>query len=460
MRLAVLVLMILIGGSAMARKVTVWAEHRAAEDVFRIIMLQTGKNFIYDSGLLKNLEVNANITSLPLKRALKLIFKDSDIEWKIIGNTILLTRRRATAEKKNLNKTSAALLLSPEGPDTAPVMLDELLVVSRIEANQIETAEIGAKRLTESDIGKVPVLLGESDVIKNLQMQPGVSSAQEGFAGLNVHGGDFDENLYLLDNVPLYQVNHFGGLLSAFNTDAIRYVDFFKTSIPAQYDGRLSSVLDVKTRTGNSEHFSGKFRLGLTSGALSAEGPIGHRTTYAVALRRSWFEVLSVPLIAIVNSSADSDKIRFGYSFTDINGSINHRFSNRLAAFASFYFGGDKLKTGSEESQTGTSGYSSRERIDMRWGNLSARTGINLSLSSDIKMEATLAYTCFISKMDYEWTLQDATAGTKVESRSKTRSRNYINDLIIRTDFDWAPNGANRMRCGTGYTWHYFNPSK
>ncbi len=187
-------------------------------------------------------------------------------------------------------------------------MLEEVVVVSRLEAPAVATAEIGAKKLTAKEILATPVMFGESDVIKALHMQPGVSEGQEGLAGLNVHGGNSDENLYMLDNVPIYQVNHFAGLFSAFNAEAIRYIDFFKSSIPAKYDGRLSSYLDVRTKNGSREGHHGSFRLGLTSGAFNIDGPIGQSTTYSVALRRSWFDLLSTPLLALGNAASAEKK--------------------------------------------------------------------------------------------------------------------------------------------------------
>lgn len=127
-------------------------------------------------------------------------------------------------------------------------------------------------------------------------------------AGMYVHGGNADENLYMLDNVPLYHVNHFGGLFSAFNTDIIRYIDFFKSSMPAKYDGRLSSFMDVRLQNGNREGHHGTAKLGLTSGAFNISGPIGERTTYLAGLRRSWYDVLTIPAVAIINSQQEDRK--------------------------------------------------------------------------------------------------------------------------------------------------------
>lgn len=197
---------------------------------------------------------------------------------------------------------------------------------------------------------------------------------------MNVHGGNADENLCMLDNVPLYQVNHFAGLFSAFNAEAIRYIDFFKSSIPAKYDGRLSSYLDVRTKNGNPDGHHGSAKLGLTSGSFNIDGPIGRRTTYSVALRRSWFDVLSIPMLAIINSSSDDEKIRFRYAFMDLNAKVTHRFSNNATAFASVYFGNDVLKTGSsDKEQPQTAGMTMTRPISIG-ETLWRRPGLNYKL--------------------------------------------------------------------------------
>jgi len=165
-----------------------------------------------------------------------------------------------------------------------------------------------------------------------------------------------DENMYMLDNIPLYQVNHFGGLFSAFNSEAIKNVDFYKASYPAKFDGRLSSYMDVRTKDGSLEKHSGMARLGLTSGAFSMNGPIVKgKTTYNVSLRRSWFDVLSIPALAIYNSVSESDdNVIAGYAFTDFNAKINHHFNDRSRAYVMFYYGEDYLKGGSESKSSET----------------------------------------------------------------------------------------------------------
>lgn len=151
-------------------------------------------------------------------------------------------------------------------------------------------------------IKTIPTLFGEADVIKALQTQPGVSAGTEGLAGMYVRGGNGDENLYMIDGIQLYQVNHLGGLFSAFNAEALKDVDFYKSAFPARYGGRLSSVVDVHTKDGNMKEYHGSAMLGLTSGNLNFEGPIiKNRTSFNASFRRSWLDGLSAPGVAIYN---------------------------------------------------------------------------------------------------------------------------------------------------------------
>ncbi len=398
-----LTLSIMLCASAlcMAQNVTIRAVNEPAPTVFRSIVEQTGKNFVYSSELLKDMRVSVNVKNKSLEHTLSIIFKDSDIAYEVKGKNIILKRKHKP--KKTYHKAEEIKYISPTYSIVEPKMLEEVIVVSRLEAPAVQTSEIGAKKLSATEIMNTPVMFGESDVLKALQMQPGISGGSEGMAEMHVHGGNSDENLFMLDNVPLYQVNHFAGLFSAFNVDAIRYIDFFKSSIPAKYDGRLSSYLDVRTKNGSQEGHHGSFKLGLTSGALNIDGPIGRKTSYSVALRRSWFDVLSIPILAIANSSAEEDKIRFRYAFMDLNGKITHRFSNRATGFVSVYFGDDILKTGSKDKNESDYGLYEDDRFDMRWGNLVAQTGFNYRFRPSLSAEFTAAYTRFFSSMKHNY---------------------------------------------------------
>ncbi len=459
MKAILLSVMLCISAVCMARNVTVRAVDEPAATVFRSLVEQTGKNFVYSSDLLKDMRVSVNVADVSLEKALTAMFRDTDIEWKIKGNNIVLKRRRKRAAEKTARENRQMPTVGVPRTEK-PNMLEEVVVVSRLEAPATETAEIGAKKLTAREIIDTPVMFGESDVIKALHMQPGVSDGQEGMAGMNVHGGNSDENLYMLDNVPLYQVNHFAGLFSAFNAEAIRYIDFFKSSIPAKYDGRLSSYLDVRTKNGSAEGHHGSFRLGLTSGAFNIDGPVGQKTTYSVAVRRSWFDVLSIPLLALANSSDDEEKIRFRYAFMDLNAKLTHRFSNRATGFASVYFGNDLLKTGSTDKYESEYGWYDDGRADFHWGNLVSQTGLNYRLNSSMSAEFTAAYTRYFSDMKHDWLTKEITSAGTTESRSISKTKNDINDWIFRADFDWRPNEVNRVRFGGNYVLHSFLPAR
>lgn len=151
----------------------------------------------------------------------------------------------------------------------------------------METRHMGASTLSGLKISRIPVVLGEKDLIKALQMESGVAAGVEGFAGMFVHGGEADENQFYFNGIPIYQVNHAGGLFSAFNTDAINKVDFYKTTFPAKFDGRLSSYVDILTKEGNSKRIHGSATIGLASGGFFIEGPLfSKKTTFAVSGRR------------------------------------------------------------------------------------------------------------------------------------------------------------------------------
>ena len=441
---------------AIAQKVTIEAHDLPASDVFRDIMQQTGKNFIYSTDLLQDYRVSVTAKDKPLRKVLQSMFAGSDIEFKIKGKDVMLRRRRRKVESVTLSNRVDTMV----NYVAAPTQLEELVVVSRLEAPDVSTAEIGAEKITAKEISSVPVLLGEADVLKALHMQPGVQESAEGMAGMHVHGGGADENMCMLDNIPLYQVNHFAGLFSAFNVDAIRYIDFFKSSIPAKYDGRLSSFLDVRTKNGNPDGHHGSIKLGLTSGAFNINGPIGKATTYSVAMRRSWYDVLTIPFLALINSAQD-EKITFAYSFMDLNAKVNHRFSSSSSAYVSVYFGDDYLRSGSKDTFDGDAYYfGSDDQYKFHWGNLVTQAGVIHNFSSTLNGEFTAAFTKYFSKMKKDEYSSEKYNGNLITStRAKASTSNDIDDLIAKADFYWNPSENTHVKFGAAYTLHNFLPA-
>lgn len=444
--------------AATAQNITLKATDRPAAEVFRTIMQQTDRNFVYSSDLLKDLRVTVDVRNRPLKKVLDEIFRDTDIEYRIKGKNVVLKKKKTEKPKKQANtKTAPRLQLSDSVKVT---MLQPVEVVSQPENHPLETAKSGVTTLSGATIGSVPAILGEPDLVKSLQILPGVSESEAGFSGMSVHGGGSDENLYMLDNVPFYQAEHFAGLFSPFNTDIVKEADFYKTSVPARFDGRLSSFLDVHLKKGNQEGHHGSGRLGLTSGVFNISGPIGKKTTYMVGLRRSWYDVLAIPALAIVNSREKEEKVILRYHFMDFNARLDHRFSNRIAGFLNVYYGDDRVKIGNQDKKEPQEGYYTKEIHDFKWGNVLAQAGINYHFSNTLSSEFSVAYTGYFSGMGYDDLEKEIRPEYTDLSHEKLWSSNNIHAGSARGDFVWHPIENGRMRFGTSYTYHTFLPER
>lgn len=536
-----------------AQNVTLTAHDRNAESVFAELLQQTGKNFIYPSGLLKGLKVTVKADNSPLRVVLDNMFKGTGISYKIKGNNVTLTREKGkpasrftisgfvkeegsdeplagalvydlkSGKETVTNANGFYSLTLPAGDTDIRVQyvgfvpyrsgdfklnsnrrldvlmptsheLEEVVVNASVNNTKaMESTEIGSLNLTNAAIKATPVIFGESDVIKTLQLEPGISAGIEGMAGMYVHGGDTDENLYMLDNVPLYQVNHFGGLFSALNVDALRNVDFYKTSFPAKYDGRLASFMDVHTKDGSLKGRHGSFSLGLTSGAFNINGPLWkERTSYSFAIRRSWYDLFTIPAVAIVNKLNKDRNIHFRYAFTDINAKLNHHFSDKSSAYVMFYYGEDYLSAGEDDKgkNNGDDYYSwlmsynfkpqpatsisqglkpddgndnsyTDNRAKLIWGNIVASAGWKYIFSTKLFGEVTGAFTRYFSslrnyKEDYDIT------DDRINSFSRTSFsyHNNINDLIARADFNCLLIPENKIDFGASYTRHNFLPTR
>ena len=175
--------------------------------------------------------------------------------------------------------------------------------VGGVESTQMSMTEIPIKT-----IQNIPMLMGETDIIKSIQLLPGVQSGSEGMTGIYVRGGGPDQNLILLDGVPVYNVNHLFGFFSVFNADAIQNVTLIKGGFPARYGGRLSSVLDISMKEGNSKEFKASGSIGLISSKLMFEGPIGDKTSFMVSGRRTYLDVITYPMMKVIQHQEGVDK--------------------------------------------------------------------------------------------------------------------------------------------------------
>ncbi|EOZ91599.1 TonB-dependent receptor [Indibacter alkaliphilus LW1] len=217
----------------------------------------------------------------------------------------------------------------------------EMVEVSAIAKDE-KILEIGSgiERVSMEQMRKMPKLLGEVDLIRNIQLLPGISTVGEGTSGFNVRGGGADENLILLDEAVVFNAAHVMGFFSVFNSDAIKDVKIYKGGLPAQYGGRLSSVLDVRQLEGNSKKLQVKGGIGLLSSRLTVEGPIQKdKTSFLLAGRRSYMDVFT-------KLSGDEELKNNNLYFYDFNAKVNHKFSDKDRIFLSYYSGKDVMKLG------------------------------------------------------------------------------------------------------------------
>ena len=225
--------------------------------------------------------------------------------------------------------------------------LAEVTVTARAVESNVRGTQMSTIELPVMQLKKVPALFGETDVIKALQLLPGVQSGTEGSAGMYVRGGGPDENLILLDGVPLYNVNHAAGFFSAFNSDAIKNVTLYKGNFPARFGGRLSSVVDVRMKDGDMYEYHGNFSVGLIAAKVNVEGPIVKgKTSFNFSFRRTYYDLFTAPMIDYMVKMQSENKRNSGwggYYFYDLNLKLNHKFSDKDRLFFSLYSGDDKV---------------------------------------------------------------------------------------------------------------------
>lgn len=352
------------------------------------------------------------------------------------------------------------LLLSPRS------RLSEIVVQAGDPHNLVSDAQLGKVILTPKEIRQVPALLGEPDLVKTLQMTPGVAMGTEAMASLYVRGGNADENLIWVDGNPIYQIGHLGGLFSAFNPDAVKLAGFYKGSIPARYGERLSSVVDVRTREGDMYHYHGSASIGLIAGKLNLSGPlVKGRTSFNIALRRTWFDVLSGPAFALANALGSThNDIRMRYAFHDLNLKINHLISDRSRLEAGLYYGDDFLKVHNiydDFAADKDRPAQENERFKWRWGNLASSVAWNYRMNYKLFTNLSVFYARYRSKVDTEneqvWG-KDAAGEWVNRSMKEQKNRSRIEDVGTRFQFDYIPSVRHHWRMGSEYTLHTYRP--
>ncbi len=340
--------------------------------------------------------------------------------------------------------------------------------ISAIREKMRNTTQTGLMHIESKQLNSGVALFGTPDVIKKLQMLPGVAAGNELMSGLYVHGGDGNDNLFLLDGVPLYNISHFGGFFSSFNTDVIDNLDFYKSGFPARYGGRMSSVVDVETREGNLQEYHGSFSLGLIDGRIQLEGPIVKgKTSFNLGLRRSWMEVVTVPAILYANHrNGENESVNGGYAMWDINARITHHLNGRHILNASLYTGADNLRAGLEQKEFaqdadgGQHSGDSRMSTRVKWGSLLTSVSEQYQFSKQLKMRNLLYYSRSSSDTGYDfgiWNLgQDGESLTAMNDNDLC----YVRELGLSSNWDWYPNMYHHVRYGLSGQYHWYHSSR
>ncbi len=339
------------------------------------------------------------------------------------------------------------------------ITLSEIVVTAE-RVNSRESSQMSALEMPVEQLKAVPVLFGEADIIKAIQLLPGVQSGNEGTGGMYVRGGGPDQNLFLLDGIPLYNVNHLGGFFSAFNADAVKNVTLFKGSFPARFGGRLSSVLDVTTNNGNDKKIHGNVSIGAISAKFNLEGPIvKERTTFCISARRTYADFIMRPIIRKLATDIDGKtKLVAGYYFYDANAKITHKFSDKSRLYATFYMGDDDVYTRIRTE----SSLAEDQYLDFRnnWGNTVGGLRWNYVLNPKLFMNLSLSYTGYSNRMIAA--IDKLAYITPDSVQQSTMNGDYISkihDLTGRLDFSFIPTPEHDIQFGTYYTNHTIIPS-
>ncbi len=340
------------------------------------------------------------------------------------------------------------------------IELAEVTVVERLVESSVTRNQMGEVTIPIKIVQNLPALLGEIDVIKSVQLLPGVQSGSEGMSGMYVRGGGPDQNLILLDGVPVYNVNHLFGFFSVFNPDAIQNFKLIKGGFPARYGGRLSSVLDITMKEGNNKKVKGAASIGLIASKITIDGPIGENTTYIISGRRTYLDVLTFPFIKLAQAQEGVDELMAGYFFHDLNAKINHKISDKHRIFLSLYTGKDKFYSRMKQDYTSTTvdeyGHlhqetnTFQEKVELWWGNITTALRWNYLINNKLFSNTTVTYSRY--KM---------LIGNFMKDRNSSFDMSYqsgIYDLGTKVDFDYYPNPRHNIKTGVSHTYHTYNP--
>lgn len=332
--------------------------------------------------------------------------------------------------KVNLNKNISINVSLP----LKTITTKEVVITGERPDENIQSTDMGNFKMPVEKIKTIPVLFGEVDVLKTIQLTPGVQSGGEGNSAFYVRGGGPDQNLILLDEAVVYNASHLFGFFSVFNADALQNVELIKAGMPSNYGGRLASVLDISMKDGNMKKYQLEGGLGLISSRLTVQGPIKKDTSsFIISARRTYADVVMKPFIKKTSPMRNS-----GYYFYDLNAKVNYRLSDKDRIFASGYFGRDIFDLNIAEDEFQNS---------IGWGNATVTTRWNHLFGPKLFANTSLIYS------DYKFEM------AAVQDLYEMKLRSGINDYNAKLDFTYLPSPKQNIKFGLNYVYHIFTPN-
>lgn len=308
------------------------------------------------------------------------------------------------------------------------ISLGEVEVIAHKSDEFISQPFMGVEKINLNEWKSLPMLMGERDVLKTIQLLPGVKSAGEGNSGFYVRGGASDQNLILLDEAPVYNASHLLGFFSTFNADAVKDATLYKGSMPPQYGGRISSVLDIKMNDGNNQAFNVSGGIGLISSKLNLEGPLQKgKSSFLITGRRTYLDLL------MLTSPRSKNESNILY-FYDLNAKVNYQIAPRNRLFISGYFGRDVLKFGNNT-------------FGVDWGNTTATVRWNHLFSDKLFSNTSLIYSNYDNKIAIKFGANDFLISSRIK------------DLNFKQDFQWFPDANHTVKYGFQIIHHTITPS-
>lgn len=311
---------------------------------------------------------------------------------------------------------------------TAVLNIDEVIISSESDNWKINSTGIGVEKVNLRKIEILPVIFGEKDILKTIQLLPGISNSSEGGTGFNVRGGSMGQNLILLDDAPVYSAAHLAGFFSVFNSDAIKDVTIYKGGIPASYGGRASSVLDITMNNGNNKTFGISGGIGLVSSRITLEAPIiKDKMSFILSGRRTYADLIAR---AVLPENIIRDDVQF--YFYDFNAKLNYIINDNNRLFLSGFFGEDRFSLGSN--------------IGTNWGNATGTLRWNNIISEKLFLRTSLVY----SRYNYGF----------IFGQTSMNLKTGIEDIIFKEDATFYINPDNTLKYGLQATYHYFRPGE